>query len=848
VTKSGTGTDAELLTEFVSAGSETPFEVLVERHGPLVLGVCRRVLGEHAEAEDAAQAVFLTLAHKARTLRRHPSLAAWLHRVARHISLRAREARDLRRRREGEAGEMVGKTEETGAEGLLDGELDALPEKYRSALILRYMQGLTEEQASEALGVRTGTLSARLSRGRELLKQRIERKGATLSTTALAGLLAGATEIEVPVAFAAGTAKAAALALAGQAAAAGVVATNVVLLTKGALNAMFWAKVKVAAAVLGTAAVASAGVPVAVRAVVAAEKEPVAPAAAPAAREEVLEFRRLEVPQRWKGVSRESFFAAAWSPELLAQNLEDRFSFNYARMKSAEKIHMPAAVRKWALGLKIDYGKEMVLAAFKGISSGSSRYTVEKIVEKKKGLHVEIKFVQGRTRDLGYPYDMVVCPSRDLPVVFCENGKEVARVPFKAGDDKELTGFVDKVRHSSLVGVGTYEGTTGAVPPNSHLGVETVLFGQRQAADRFGADFLDRSWAELKQRTAPTKGDRVLFCVPQGESFGILIKHTPAREKAVKFALAPGWQWTERSFRCPWCRGKAIKRSKEPKHCISRGLCTTCNRTVGPATRGVKLELATRDPRAKTRLTKEQIEDARAGRVRIGTGEAPSLWLSVKSKAREVPEVITRGGHGNLAGCQTLFFLVEGPGRAEPACAFTPALNARRGSRPKALQGSAAGYVTISGGRQVFSRPGSYTVRAVAGRLVSNPVTVIVEQKAPAAGRAPAPPRKAAPARGAVAGPVPGRNPGERTKVAVGAEAKAVLESSEKMLKMLRKIAYDGQSSKLFAESCGQLRQMSARLRGLGRIREADKLTARLEEIVKLRKSERPGPPPKEVF
>jgi hypothetical protein len=227
--------------------------------------------------------------------------------------------------------------------------------------------------------------------------------------------------------------------------------------------------------------------------------------------------------------------------------------------------------------------------------------------------------------------------------------------------------------------------------------------------------------------------------------------------------------------------------------------------------------------------------------------------VAVRIGIGAVPEVMTPGGRPLLGRSPTILFLVDVPESRGPACILMvmPPDDAKILPHLKPLKSSASGLLRMqartSSGKQVFSRPGSYTVRAVAGRLVSNPVTVIVEQKAPAAGRAPAPRRKAAPARGAGAGPVRSGNPARDPMV----EAIAVLKSSEKMLKMLRKLAYDGKSSKLFAEYCVRLRQMSARLRGLGRIGEADAVNARLEKIVRLRKlgkPKRPEPPPSEVF
>src|SRR5207248_4653019 len=131
-----TPTDGRLLAEFTSTGSPAAFEELVRRYNTLVAGVCRRILRTPQDAEDVAQAVFLTLAHKAGALRDLPSVAGWLHHVARDLARNALKSASRQRRREREAGQMKqdDPPDETGWEELrpiLDQELDALPEKYR---------------------------------------------------------------------------------------------------------------------------------------------------------------------------------------------------------------------------------------------------------------------------------------------------------------------------------------------------------------------------------------------------------------------------------------------------------------------------------------------------------------------------------------------------------------------------------------------------------------------------------------------------------------------------------------------------------------------------------------------
>ncbi|HOX04932.1 MAG TPA: sigma-70 family RNA polymerase sigma factor [Planctomycetota bacterium] len=275
--------DGELLAEFTASGREAAFGELVRRHGPLVLGACRRLLGDAADAEDAAQAVFMVLARKAAALHGERSLAGWLHRVARHVSLRAREAAAVRRAREKEAG-MVTERGRSGEDlwaavrPELDRALDGLPDRYRTPLILHHMEGRTQEEVAALLGVPTGTLSAQLARGREMLRERLGSRGAVCSAALLAGLLANHSLEPLPGSFAISAAKAAALAAAGKAAAAGLVSAQAAAWTEGVLKAMFWMKVKLAAGIaLGAAVVLGAGVPLTVRAVRAGEAARPAP-------------------------------------------------------------------------------------------------------------------------------------------------------------------------------------------------------------------------------------------------------------------------------------------------------------------------------------------------------------------------------------------------------------------------------------------------------------------------------------------------------------------------------------------------------------------------------------------
>jgi RNA polymerase sigma factor (sigma-70 family) len=236
--------DEALLRRFADSRDEGAFEVLVRRHGPMVLGVCRRILRDAHAAEDVFQATFLVLARKARTVRAGRALPAWLHRVAARLAHAARTAEGRRRKQEREVSAM--RTPDPTAAAawrelgpLLDAELLRLPEKLRLPVVLCYLQGKTHDQAARELGWPKGTVAGRLARARQLLRARLTRRGLTLSVPVLAASLARAAgPAALPAGVAFSTAKAASLFVAGSASSAGA------LLAQGALRAMLLARLK----------------------------------------------------------------------------------------------------------------------------------------------------------------------------------------------------------------------------------------------------------------------------------------------------------------------------------------------------------------------------------------------------------------------------------------------------------------------------------------------------------------------------------------------------------------------------------------------------------------------------
>src|SRR5262245_21016191 len=191
----GSRPDGDLLESFLTRRDESAFEALMRRHGPMVLGVCRRVLQNEHDAEDVFQAAFIVLARRARALDGSGSVANWLHTVAYRLALRARAGAARRRAVERQAVDMPRPEPSSDLlwrdlRPVLDEELGCLPEKYRAPLILCYLEGKTTEETARQLGCPFGTVSSRLARGRDLLRQRLLRRGLAPSAGALASLLA----------------------------------------------------------------------------------------------------------------------------------------------------------------------------------------------------------------------------------------------------------------------------------------------------------------------------------------------------------------------------------------------------------------------------------------------------------------------------------------------------------------------------------------------------------------------------------------------------------------------------------------------------------------------------------
>jgi RNA polymerase sigma factor (sigma-70 family) len=243
--------DACLLESFVTRRDEAAFELLLWRHGAMVLNLCRRLLRREQDAEDAFQATFLTLVSKAAAITKRASLASWLYKVAYRIALTARawdaSVRPLPQAlAERLASTDSGQLPDYDLGLVLDQEVNRLPEKYRAPFVLCYLQGKTNEEAARALGCPKGTVLSRLARARERLRWRLSRRGLALS----AGLLGAAASDRAMSATLLDHTVKSALLIGSENMAAAVINARVAALMEGVMRTMFLTKVKCLAALL----------------------------------------------------------------------------------------------------------------------------------------------------------------------------------------------------------------------------------------------------------------------------------------------------------------------------------------------------------------------------------------------------------------------------------------------------------------------------------------------------------------------------------------------------------------------------------------------------------------------
>ncbi len=258
-------TDGQLLERFArhrDEAGELAFAALLDRHGPMVLGVCGSLLGDPNDAEDAFQASFLVLARKARSLWVRDTIGPWLHAVAHRIATHALSDRARRRRHERAAAALaataIGPAEPDEIGPVLHDEIGRLPESFRAPIVLCYLEGLTHDQAAHRLGWPVGTVRSRLSRGRDRLRSRLDVRGfaPAVALAPLAIDAAGRAEAAIRPSLAVATARAAGRITTGVEAAGTGPAVH--SLMKGVLRMMMLkTMLRVAAAVVATGLLAT---------------------------------------------------------------------------------------------------------------------------------------------------------------------------------------------------------------------------------------------------------------------------------------------------------------------------------------------------------------------------------------------------------------------------------------------------------------------------------------------------------------------------------------------------------------------------------------------------------------
>ena len=263
----GTFSDEQLLERFLARrdeAAEGAFAELVQRHGPMVLGVCRRILGDAHEAEDAFQATFLVLARKAATVVRREKVASWLYGVAVRTAKEARGRAARRRAREERVSTPIHVEPPDDAfpdelRDILDEELARLPARHRGPVVLCELEGLPRPEAARRLGIPEGTLSSRLARAKARLRDRLARRGVALPAAALSAILfREAQAATLPLSLLESTVEAATLVAAGPTATAAISA-SVASLSEGVIKTMFIAKLKGIVLAVGTMTVVVSG-------------------------------------------------------------------------------------------------------------------------------------------------------------------------------------------------------------------------------------------------------------------------------------------------------------------------------------------------------------------------------------------------------------------------------------------------------------------------------------------------------------------------------------------------------------------------------------------------------------
>jgi len=278
-------TDSQLLDLFVRQRDQEAFALLINRHGPMVLGVCRRVLRNPADVDDAFQAAFLVLARKAAIISTRDLLAQWLYGVAYNTARRLQRANSRRAIRERPLAEVTEPSVEGGPDlraeliAILDEELSRLPERYRLPIVLCDLEGTTRKEAARMLRCPEGTIAGRLARARTLLASRLTSRGVAPTAAILAAILAERHAVAVSPALVAGVVRAVGVSRIANAAAMGLVSRRVASTTEGVLKAMLVKQLKTGAVAVLLCGLVIAGVAGLFRAAATAEPDPNMPLA-----------------------------------------------------------------------------------------------------------------------------------------------------------------------------------------------------------------------------------------------------------------------------------------------------------------------------------------------------------------------------------------------------------------------------------------------------------------------------------------------------------------------------------------------------------------------------------------
>jgi RNA polymerase sigma factor (sigma-70 family) len=305
----GRVSDTVLLERFCSRHDEDAFVMLLKRHGPLVMGVCQRMLPDVHDAEDAFQATFLVMVRKARSISKPEGLAQWLYGVAYRTAVRARSEAAKRRFHEHRAAESRNSTLNgdfmwRDLRPILDEEINRLPQRYQAPIVLCYFGGKTKEEAARILNLPVGTVSSRLARAREKLRTRLTRRGLALSAGLDAGAVTGQSlAAPVSTALIEATTKAGLAIAVGQTLAAGLVSTRVISLTQGVVKSMFLSKLKMAAIGITAALMVGSGAGVVSYRTVAAQEQKTDASLEDRLREEIARLKK-ELNRAEKDIAR----------------------------------------------------------------------------------------------------------------------------------------------------------------------------------------------------------------------------------------------------------------------------------------------------------------------------------------------------------------------------------------------------------------------------------------------------------------------------------------------------------------------------------------------------------------